>query len=208
MNSANRLTPNSTRKIHSDQNPRRFALKFSMRRRVIGVMRRPRNTSPAGGSSTPGMRAGVTISAAVVRRSASVAGTPILLRNVVHRRAARRSVRSGVPAKAGTRFSAAPPAARSVPTFPTEQVCGPNAHGTTISAVELPEPKSLYAFAALRRSGSTLVRPARRRPPRWSAARISAICTALSAAPLRRLSATTHRLRPCGTVGSRRMRLT
>ena len=36
----------------------------------------------------------------------------------------------------------------------------------------------------------------------------SAICTALSAAPLRTLSATTHRLRPCATVGSRRMRPT
>jgi len=36
----------------------------------------------------------------------------------------------------------------------------------------------------------------------------SAICTALSAAPLRRLSLTTHRLRPFSTVGSSRIRLT
>src|SRR5690606_19327731 len=35
----------------------------------------------------------------------------------------------------------------------------------------------------------------------------SAICTALSAAPLRRLSATTHRERPFSTVASSRMRL-
>src|SRR5437867_4167886 len=33
-----------------------------------------------------------------------------------------------------------------------------------------------------------------------------AICTALVAAPLRKLSATTHSTRPCGTVGSLRMR--
>ena len=38
--------------------------------------------------------------------------------------------------------------------------------------------------------------------------RDSAICTAFSAAPLRRLSDTIHRLRPCSTVGSLRMRLT
>ena len=37
---------------------------------------------------------------------------------------------------------------------------------------------------------------------------ISAICTVLSAAPLRRLSETTHRLRPFSMVGSTRMRLT
>ena len=36
----------------------------------------------------------------------------------------------------------------------------------------------------------------------------SAICTALSAAPLRILSATTQRLRPFGTLGSRRTRET
>ncbi len=59
-----------------------------------------------------------------------------------------------------------------------------------------------------RRSSSTLGRAPARRPPRWSATRISAICTALSAAPLRRLSATIHKLSPCCTVGSRRMRLT
>jgi hypothetical protein len=40
MNSANRLTPNSARKIHSDQKPRRFALKFSMRRRVAPAAER------------------------------------------------------------------------------------------------------------------------------------------------------------------------
>ena len=34
----------------------------------------------------------------------------------------------------------------------------------------------------------------------------SAICTAFRAAPLSRLSETTHRLNPCATVGSRRMR--
>src|SRR5262249_58191750 len=33
MNSANRLTPNSARKIHSDQKPRRLALKVSQRLR-------------------------------------------------------------------------------------------------------------------------------------------------------------------------------
>ena len=38
--------------------------------------------------------------------------------------------------------------------------------------------------------------------------RHSAICTALSAAPLRRLSATIQSDRPCSTVGSLRMRLT
>jgi hypothetical protein len=38
--------------------------------------------------------------------------------------------------------------------------------------------------------------------------RQSAICTALSAAPLRRLSATTHIVEPFSTVGSLRMRLT
>src|ERR1700722_14662072 len=37
--------------------------------------------------------------------------------------------------------------------------------------------------------------------------RHSAICTAFSAAPLRRLSDTIHRLRRCSTVGSLRMRL-
>ncbi len=63
-------------------------------------------------------------------------------------------------------------------------------------------------YPALRRNGSTFDRAGVRLPPRWSAARISAICTALSAAPLRRLSATTQKLRPYGTVGSRRMRLT
>src|SRR5262249_62251706 len=36
----------------------------------------------------------------------------------------------------------------------------------------------------------------------------SAICTALVAAPLRRLSATTHKFRPLATVGSRRTRPT
>ena len=36
----------------------------------------------------------------------------------------------------------------------------------------------------------------------------SAICTALSAAPLRILSATTQKLRPFGTLGSRRKRET
>src|SRR4030095_10916650 len=36
----------------------------------------------------------------------------------------------------------------------------------------------------------------------------SAICTALSAAPLRRLSLTTQMLRPLSTVGSSRTRLT
>src|SRR4051812_29563382 len=43
---------------------------------------------------------------------------------------------------------------------------------------------------------------------RWSRTRTSAICTAFKAAPLRRLSETTQRLRPKGTVGSLRMRLT
>ena len=38
--------------------------------------------------------------------------------------------------------------------------------------------------------------------------RSSAICTALSAAPLRRLSETTQSIRPLSTVGSVRMRLT
>src|SRR6516162_8319223 len=42
--------------------------------------------------------------------------------------------------------------------------------------------------------------------PRWSST--SAIWMALLAAPLRRLSATNQIFRPCGTVGSRRMRPT
>src|SRR5207253_121774 len=67
-----------------------------------------------------------------------------------------------------------------------------------------PEPAPV---AAMRRSGWTLER-APRRAPRCSSTSISAIWTALRAAPLRRLSATTHKLSPFGTVGSRRMRLT
>src|SRR5207237_7581488 len=49
--------------------------------------------------------------------------------------------------------------------------------------------------AVVRRSGSTFERVPRR-PPRCSFTRISAIWTALSAAPLRRLSATTHMFSP------------
>ena len=40
----------------------------------------------------------------------------------------------------------------------------------------------------------------------WVSRSSSAICTAFNAAPLRRLSETTQRCKPCGTVGSRRMR--
>ena len=42
---------------------------------------------------------------------------------------------------------------------------------------------------------------------RWRRPRSSAICTALSAAPLRRLSDTHHKARPFSTVGSLRTRL-
>ena len=44
-NSAIMLTENNTRKIHRDQKPRRFNLKFSIRRRVIGVMPIPSQES-------------------------------------------------------------------------------------------------------------------------------------------------------------------
>src|SRR5262249_44729813 len=47
ISSANRVTPNTARKIHSDQTPRLLARKLSRRRRVSGVMRRPRKVSPA-----------------------------------------------------------------------------------------------------------------------------------------------------------------
>src|SRR5262249_52596556 len=39
--SARRLTPSRTRKIHRDQNPRRFARKLWSRRRVSGLRRLP-----------------------------------------------------------------------------------------------------------------------------------------------------------------------
>src|SRR5437588_4827825 len=73
MNSAKRLATNSTRKIHKDQKPRRLVRKLSSLRRVRGVIRRPRNVSPAGGKTCPGMRAGVTSPTASLRSSAVVA---------------------------------------------------------------------------------------------------------------------------------------
>ena len=62
------------------------------------------------------------------------------------------------------------------------------------------------AFAAGRGRRGTHVRAAVLIRPR--SCRSSAICTALRAAPLRRLSATTQRFRPFSTVESLRMRLT
>jgi hypothetical protein len=56
------------------------------------------------------------------------------------------------------------------------------------------------------RPRAALARVHARRRPRCASN--SAICTALRAAPLRRLSFETNSTRPCGTVGSRRMRPT
>src|SRR5271156_2091660 len=58
ISSANRLTPNSTRKIHSDQKPRRLARKLRSRRRISGVSRTPSRRS-AGADGATGSRAAV-----------------------------------------------------------------------------------------------------------------------------------------------------
>src|SRR5438105_1791516 len=50
MNSANRVTRKIARKIHSDQKPRRLRQKLSSRRRVSGVIFRPRKRSAVGGA--------------------------------------------------------------------------------------------------------------------------------------------------------------
>jgi hypothetical protein len=48
MNSAKRVTKKAARKIHSDQNPRRLRQKLSSRRRVSGVILKPKKRSAAG----------------------------------------------------------------------------------------------------------------------------------------------------------------
>src|ERR1700749_2540035 len=61
MNSAPSEATNSTMKIHNDQYPRRVALKFCQRRRLIGVSsNRPRRfltTAPAGAADGTAVRA-------------------------------------------------------------------------------------------------------------------------------------------------------
>src|ERR1700722_3709962 len=58
ISSANRLSPNKAKKIHSDQKPRRLARKLRKRRRVSGVSRTPRTRS-AGAAGAAVSRAAV-----------------------------------------------------------------------------------------------------------------------------------------------------
>src|ERR1700728_3113321 len=83
MNSANSETMNRTRKIHNDQKPRPFALKFCQRRILIGensnlLGRMARPTGPVGSRSGVNPRAAISFSppgsgrlSALVRSSTS-----------------------------------------------------------------------------------------------------------------------------------------
>ena len=71
-----------------------------------------------------------------------------------------------------------------------------------------PEPVERPRAAACHLVSLLTIRGSRSRCYRYFSASISAICTAFSAAPLRMLSATTHRLSPYFTDSSLRMRPT
>ena len=205
MNSAKRLATNSTRKIQRDQKPRRLVRKLSSLRRVRGVIRRPRNVSPAGGKTCPGMRAGVTSPTASLRSSAVAAFA------------------SALTSSAGGRSFIAAWAPRVLRDTPLrgapqddEVLCialqftvilrRPRSGRLEGRPTSVRAPLGPVAYFAW--TGTSRGRAPRLLPPRYLAAKISAICTAFSAAPFRRLSETTQRLSPFGTVGSRRMRLT
>src|SRR6516162_2088228 len=69
MNSANSVTTNRTRKIHSDTCPRRLALKFCQRRRLSGDMASGR--SSGGTASPPGATAVISGFSVAMRASIS-----------------------------------------------------------------------------------------------------------------------------------------
>src|SRR3954447_4818010 len=68
MNSAPRVTKNRTRKIQSDQYPRRFLLKFSQRRRLIGDSA---TTLCSGGTASPIGDCGVVSGTSIAVRSST-----------------------------------------------------------------------------------------------------------------------------------------
>src|SRR6478752_9946094 len=74
MNSANSESKNSARKIHSDQYPRRLALKFCHRRRLIGEMEIQRRS---GGTSRRSMPTAV-VSGDLIPVFASISHLPRL----------------------------------------------------------------------------------------------------------------------------------